>query len=131
LLQHAAGERGVAEHKAVAIAGERKWHIEQLGVVDGLGHARAHRMLVVLGLDHGQRDVGLEKQGVVGAQHGGLVALCFAAPHYHAPGAQGVFAVNLVQSVPAGLLHGGANELVAEVAFRKIFLVQSLALRRR
>jgi len=126
LLQHAAGQRGVAKHKAVDVAGERKRHIEQLGVVNGLGHARAHRMPVVLGLNHGQRDVGLEKKRVVGSQHGGLIALGFAAAHHHAPGAQGIFPVNLIQCVPAGLLHGGADELVADVAFAEVVLVHSV-----
>ena len=42
LLQHAGGQGGVAEHETIAVAGEAEWHIEQLGVRDGLLHASAH-----------------------------------------------------------------------------------------
>ena len=37
-----AEESRVAEHETIAVAGEAEWHIEQLGVRDGLLHASAH-----------------------------------------------------------------------------------------
>ena len=124
-LQHAIGQCGVAEHEPVAIAGKTKGHAQQLGVVDGLGHARAHGLVVVFGLDHRDGYVGFEKQGVVGPQHSALVAVGLVAPHADAPCPQGKLTVNLVEPVPPGLLHGGTDELVADVAFGELFLVQA------
>ncbi len=126
MLQHAGGEGGIAEHKAVAVAGEAEGNIQQLGVVERLAHACANGVLVVLGLDHRQGNVGLVEQGVVGAQHRAFVAVGLVAAHHHAPCPQGVFAKDLVQTIPSSLLHGGADELVADVAFRKVGLVHSV-----
>lgn len=126
LLQHAGGQGSIADHKAIAVAGEAEGHIQQLGIVQRLAHACANGVLVVFGLDHRQGNVGLVEQGVVGAQHRGLVAVGFVATHHHAPRPQRVLPKNLVQTVPPCLLHGGADELVADVAFRKVGLVHSV-----
>ena len=126
MLQHAGGQGGVAEHEAIAVAGEAEGHIEQLGVVQRLAHACTHGVLVVFGFDHRQGNVGLVEQGVVGAQHRALVAVGFVATHHHASSPQGVFTKDLVQAVPSSLLHRGADELVADVAFGKLGLVHSV-----
>jgi hypothetical protein len=55
-----------------------------------------------------------------------LIALGLLAAHHHATGAQRVFAVDLVHAVPTGLLHGRADELVADVAFRKVLLMHGI-----
>ena len=126
LLQHACGQGGIAEHKTVAIAGEAERHIEQLRVVERLAHACANGVLVVLGLNHRQGNVGLVEQGVVGAQHRAFVAVGLVAAHHHASSPQGVFTKDLVQTIPSSLLHGRADEFVAEVAFGKVALVHSV-----
>lgn len=127
-LEHAIGQCGVAEHKAVAVAGKAKGHAKQIRIVDCLGHARAHGLVVVFGLDHRNRDVGFEKQSVVGPQHGALVAVGFVPAHTDVPCPQEKLTVNLVEPVPPGLLHGRTDELVADVAFGELFLVQAGAL---
>ncbi|MNC76371.1 hypothetical protein D3C75_1280800 [compost metagenome] len=55
------------EEEAVAIAGEYERHIQRLGITERLLHTGAERVLVVLGLDNRQRQVGLVIQDVVGA----------------------------------------------------------------
>ena len=82
-------------------------------------------VLVVLGFNDRQRNVGLVEQGVVGAQHRALVAVGLAATYHHAPCPQGVLPKDLVQTVPPCLLHGGADELVADVAFGEVGFVHS------
>ena len=116
LLQHASGQRGVAEHKAIAVAGEHKRHVQQLGITQRLLHASAHGVIGVFGLYHRQRDVRLVKQRVVGPQHGAGVAVGFVAADHHPTCTQGKFTKDLIQPMPTRALHGGANVLVANVA---------------
>ncbi len=123
MLQHAGGQRGVAKHKAFAVAGKAEWHTQQLCIVDGLLHTRLHREAGLFGLDHGQRDVGLEEKHKVGKQHSGFVALGGLAAHHHAPGAQRVLRINLVKRVPPGLHDGRADEFVADVALGLLVFV--------
>ena len=47
-------------------------------------------MLVVLGFDHGQGDVGLVEQGIVDPEHTAFVAVSLVAAHHHAPSAGGL-----------------------------------------
>ena len=117
LLQHAGGQGGVAEHETIAFAGEAEGHIEQLGVVQRLAHARAHGVPVVLGLHDRQGNVGLVKQRVVGAQHRAFVAVGLAAAHHDPPGAQGIFTEDLVLAAPSRVHHRGPDEFVADIAF--------------
>jgi hypothetical protein len=82
-------------------------------------------VVVVLGLDHGQRDVGLEEQGVVGPEHRRGITLGPAAAHDDPPGSQRELAVDLHHAIPAGLFHGWPDELVADVALGQGLLVHS------
>ena len=63
----AARAGAVVEHEAVAVRGEDEGDVERLGVVEGLLHAVADAVVVVLGLDQRERDVGLVVEDVVGA----------------------------------------------------------------
>jgi hypothetical protein len=126
-FQHGIGQRFVAEDEAVAIAGKRKGHAQKAGVFDGLGHASAHAVVVVFGFDRRNRDVGLEEQCVVGFEDSALVAMCSAAAHADAPGAQAKLMKNLRHRVPTRLLNGGRDVAGADVAFGELFLVQSWA----
>ena len=116
-FQHAIGQGGVAEDKAVAIAGDGEGNVQQRRVIDGLRHAGTDRMAVVFGLDHNQRDVGLVKQHVIGTEHGLFVAGGMVATHHHPARPQGVLAVNLLDRVPARLLDGRRDELFADIRF--------------
>jgi hypothetical protein len=129
-FEHAAGQGGVAEHEAVAIAGEAEGHVEQLRVLDGLRHAGAHRMLVVLGLDDGQRQIGLVEQRVVGTQNRADVASGLLAPHHDAAGAQRELPVDLRHAIPARLLHGGPDVLLTDIALGELLLVHGAPWRR-
>ena len=124
-LQHAIGHRGVAEHKAVAVAGEAEGHVKELGVVDGLGHARAHGLVVVFGLDHRDGDVGLEEQRVVSLEDGGCISVGRFAPHADATCPQTKLMKHLRHRVPPGLLNGGRDETGADVALGELFFVQA------
>jgi len=62
-----AGPSAIVEHEAVAIAGEDEGDIEGVGVFEGLLGAVANAVVVVLGLDNGEGDVGLVIKDVVGA----------------------------------------------------------------
>ena len=55
------------EHEAVAVGGEDERDVERLGVLERLLHAVADGVVVVLGLDDGERDVRLVVEDVVGA----------------------------------------------------------------
>ena len=55
------------KHEAVAVGGEDERDVEGFGVVQGLLHAVADAVVVVLGLDDGDRDVGLVVEDVIGA----------------------------------------------------------------
>ena len=128
LLQHVRCQGGISEHKAVAVAAKAKWNTQQLRVLDGLLRSGAHRMVVVLGLHHCQGNIGFIEQGVIGPQHRAFIALGLLAANDHAAGAQGKLPVDLFHAVPSGPLHGGADELVANVAFREFGLVHAVVI---
>ncbi|SDM11847.1 hypothetical protein SAMN05428957_102411 [Oryzisolibacter propanilivorax] len=119
-LQHAIGQRGIAEDEACAIAGKAKRHVQQFGIAQRLRHSGARGMAGILGLQHGQGQVGLVQQHIVGTQDGGPVALCLLATHHHAAGAQRVFAQDVLLHAPAGALQRGRDEAVADVGFAEL-----------
>ena len=82
----------------------------------------AGRLAVVSGLDHCMGILALLNRG---PQQGAEVAVSLVALHADAACTQWKLTVNLVEPVPPGLLHGGADELVADVAFGELFLVQA------
>jgi len=53
--------------KPVAIGRKYEWNIEGYGIIQGLLHAVTDAVVVVLGLDHGDRDIGLVIKDVIGA----------------------------------------------------------------
>jgi len=55
----------VVKKEAIAVAGKHKGHIQRFGVTQGLLHPRTQGMLVVLGLDNGNRQVWLVVKNVV------------------------------------------------------------------
>lgn len=53
------------EDEPVAIGRENKGNIEGCGVIEGLLHAVADAVAIVLGLDDGDRDIGLVIKDVI------------------------------------------------------------------
>ncbi|MNN23437.1 hypothetical protein D3C81_1368350 [compost metagenome] len=60
-----AGTTAIMEEKTVTVAGEHERQIQRLGITERLLHSSAEGMLVVLGFDNSQRQVGLVIQDVV------------------------------------------------------------------
>src|SRR4051812_19272734 len=52
--------------KCIAIRTKRKRHIKNLGILKRLLHSIADRVIVVLGLNHSDRDIRLVVQNVIG-----------------------------------------------------------------
>ncbi len=61
LLQHAGGQGGVTEHKAITVAGEHEGYVQKLRVVDGLLNSCLHGKARFFDLHHRQRNIGLEE----------------------------------------------------------------------
>lgn len=55
------------EEEAVAVRAEHKRNVEDLGIDEGLLHARSDRVAVVLRLEEGDRQVGRVEEQVVNA----------------------------------------------------------------
>ena len=85
------------------------------GIVDGLLHAVADVVVVVLGLNDGDRDVGLVIKDVVSAL--GLAAGDEFSADDDASLGKSDFLADLRHPVPARALDGRADELGADVAF--------------
>ena len=92
-----------------------KGMLSVVGVVERLLHAVADAVVVVLGLDERDRDVGLVVEDVVGAL--GLAARDQLAANDDAALGEADLLADLQHLIPARLLHGGRDELGADVAF--------------
>jgi hypothetical protein len=98
-----------------------KGNVEGYRIIESLLHSVADAVVVVLGLDDRNRNVGFVIKDVIGAL--GLPASNqFSADDDAAFGKSDLLA-HLHHPVPARALYGGAYELGADVAFAKIFLV--------
>ena len=78
-------------------------------------------MVVVLGLDDGDRDVGLVIKDVIGAL--GLPAGYQLSAHDDAAFGKSDFLADLHHPVPARALDGGTDEFGADVAFAQVPLI--------
>ena len=97
---HVARAGAIVENEAVAVGGEDEGDVQGFGIVQGLLHAVADAVVVVLGLDEPQGDVRLEVEDVVGPF--GLAAGDeLAADDDAALGEVDLFA-DLQQGIPAG-----------------------------
>ncbi len=107
--------------KAVAVGRKDERDVERRRVVEGLLHAVADAVVIVLGLDDGDRDIGLVIQNVVGAF--GLAARDELSAHDDAAFRESNLLANLHHAVPARALDGGAYELGADIAFAEVLFV--------
>ena len=104
----------VVEYETVAVGGEHEGYVQRLGIVERLLHAVADAVVVVLGLDDREGDVGLVVQDVVGAF--GLAARDQLAADDDAALGEVDLLADLVHLVPACPAEGGSDELGADVA---------------
>ena len=100
----------VVEHEAVAVGGEHEGNVERRRRIQRLLHAVADGVVVVLGLDDGDGDVGLVVEDVVGAL--GLAARDQLAADDDAALGEADFLADLRHLVPARLLTAGVMNLV-------------------
>ncbi|MNN41588.1 hypothetical protein D3C81_1557160 [compost metagenome] len=108
-----AGATAIMEEEAVAVAGEYERHIQRLGITERLLHTGAERVLVVLGLDNRQRQVGLVIQDVVGAAR--LASAVQLATDDDAPLGKADFLTDLLVQIPARRGDGRCDVFAADV----------------
>ena len=110
--------------KAVAVGREHKRDVEGHGIVEGLLHSVADAVVVVLGLDDGDRNIGLVIKDVIGAL--GFAARDELSPDNDASLGEIDLLADLHHPVPARAFHCGADELGADVALAEVFLVHAV-----
>ena len=110
--------------KAVAVGREHKRDIERHGIVESLLHAVADAVVVVLGLDDGDGNIGLVIKDVIGAL--GFAAGNELSANDDAALGEIDLLADLHHPVPARAFHGGAYELGADIAFAEVFLVHAV-----
>src|SRR5439155_9506570 len=111
LLRAQAG--AVVKDKPVPVRRKNKRNIEGYGIIQRLLHAVPYAVVIVLGLDDGDRDVGLVIKDVIGAFS--LPARDELSTHDDAPFGKSDFLADLHHPIPARALHGGTDELGADV----------------
>ena len=89
-----------------------------IGVSERLRHACTHHMAIILGLDQGDGDIGLEVENVISAF--GLAPRMDLAAHDDAALGEGDLFANLGVQIPAGPEKGGRDEFGADVPFREL-----------
>jgi len=111
----------VVKDKPVAVGGKNERNIEGYGIIEGLLHAVADAVVVVLGFDDGDRDVWFVIKDIIGAL--GLPAGNEFSADDDAPFGKSDFLADLHHPVPARALDGGTDEFGADVAFAQVSLV--------
>lgn len=119
----AACATAVVKQEAIAIAGEHERYVQGLCIAQGLLHAGANGVLVVLCLDHSDRQVGLVVEDEV-------CAACFAtavkfSPDDNAAFGKADFLAHLLVHVPSSLLNGWGDVLAADIPLGKRLFVHN------
>ena len=122
---HNAGCAGaVVFQEGIAIGTVSEGDIENLCVFERLRHARAESLVVVLGLQHGEREVGLVVEDVVGLF--GLAAPDRFATHDDAAFGEIDLLTHLRHDIPLRAIrsdHSGSDVLGADVGLGEVFFV--------
>jgi hypothetical protein len=105
--------RAVVEQEAVAVGREDERHVERGSVGQGLLHAAADGMGVVLGLDDREGEIGLVEEQVVGPLL--LAAGGQLAANDDAAGRERVLAADLGMPVPPRRGEGGRDVVLADL----------------
>lgn len=101
--------------EAIAVAAEYSWYVQDGGVIQPLLYACHDRMLVVLGLNDGDRDIGFVVKDVIrplALATGSEIAL-----HIDTAIGKTDFLAHLFLHIPACLFQRRRDELGANVAF--------------
>jgi len=125
-FEHAIRQRAITKQESISVAGDRERHVQQLGIFDGLAHAGAKGVIVVLGLDDGDGHAGPPAQHVVSAADGLFVPRRVVAAHHDPPGFQGNFLEHLLVHVPVAGNQRRRDELQADVSLGKALLVHAV-----
>ncbi len=107
------------KQKPVAVGAEDVRDLQHLGIGQPLLHAVTQRVLVVLGFDDGDGDIGLVEQNVVGPLVLGP-AVKLAADDNAAFGER-EFLANLRSNIPARAFKRRSDELGADISFGELF----------
>lgn len=121
LLDRGALPSSVMHQEAVAIAAEGEGRIQRLGIAQRLLHAVAERVIVVLGLDYGDRQLGRVIEDVVSAFL--LAAGVQLAAHDDATLGEGDIFLHLGGEVPPRTLQCRVEVLGADVSLGEFLLV--------
>lgn len=111
----------VVHQKSVAVAAEGERRVKRLGIAQRLLHAVAERVLVVLGLDHGDGQVGSEVEDVVRALL--LAPAVQLAAHDDATFGEADLFPDLRREVPPRALQCRVDVLRADVSLGELLLV--------
>jgi len=112
------------ENKAVAVGREHERDIEGHSIIEGLLHSGADAMVIVLGLNDGDGNIGLVIKDIICAL--GLASGNELTSDDDAPFGEVDLLSNLHHPVPARAFDGGADELGTDIAFAEVFLVHTL-----
>ena len=112
----------VMENKAIAVGREHKRDVQGHRVVEGLLHSVADAMVVVLGLDDGDGDIGLVIK-VISAL--GLAAGNELSPDDDASLREGDLFTYLHHPVPTRAFNCGTYELGADIALAEVFFIHA------
>jgi len=108
--------------EGVAIAAEDKGNVEGFGIAEGLLHSRAYGVVVVLGFDDREGDVGLVIENVIDALL--RASSVDFSSHIDSTISETNLFANLGVEVPARCHEAGRDELRAYVAFTEGFFVK-------
>src|SRR5690606_7013370 len=108
-----AGAAAIMDQQAIAIAGEHERHVERLSIAEGLLHAGAERVLVVLRLDDGNRQVLLVIEDVDSSAR--LATAVHFAAHDNASLGEADFITYPLMPIPASVTNGRGNEFAADI----------------
>ena len=98
-------------------------NVERVGIIQGLLHAIADAVVIILGFNEGEGDIRLVIEDIVGAL--GLAASDQLAADDDASLGEADFLANLQHFIPAGLLDCRGDELGANSAFAEGLLVHA------
>jgi len=115
-----AGAAPVMEDEPITVGGEDEGRLQRFGIVEGLLHAVADGMSIVLGFDHRNGDVGLVTEDVVSPL--GLAPADQLPAHDDATLGETDLLADLRHLVPACLAQGRGDELGTNVALAQVFL---------
>ena len=119
--------RLVVGRKGVAVGAEGAGHIEDRGVVQRLLQTESDGVIVVLGLDDGDRNAEFLVKNVVGELLLLLVPARDITAHHDGAGGQRHLAADLGHRVPSRLLDARRNIEIADVGLAEIALAAGLA----